>query len=173
MKNSTIFFITWLVSTLIIAMIGYAYFTEPVDIKGKDFSFIPPLNALFNGLALVNLLTAYYYIKVKKDRIRHRKHIIIALIFTLFFLIFYLIYHFSAEPTHYAGKGWIRYVYFFILISHVVLAAINLPLVIITLSFALNGKFDTHRKWAKITFPVWTYVSFTGILVFLLNYPYY
>ncbi len=173
MNNRRIFFFIWLVTVIIIGLIGLAYFLEPMEIKHQKRSFIPPLNATLNALALVNLITAYYHIKIKHDRKKHQRHIIIALGFTTLFLIFYLIYHFTTPPTRFMGSGVIKYFYYFILFTHVILAAINLPLVLITLQFAIRNELVWHRKFAKIAFPVWAYVSLTGILVFLFNLPYY
>ena len=89
------------------------------------------------------------------------------------FLISYVIYHSLAEETHFGGEGVIRYIYFFILITHIILAAAIVPLVLITLVRGLSNKFDKHRKIARWTFPLWLYVAVTGVVVYLMLRPYY
>jgi putative membrane protein len=89
------------------------------------------------------------------------------------FLIMYVVYHTLSDETHFGGQGWIRPVYYFLLITHIILAAVILPLILITLSRGLQQKFDKHRKIAKITLPLWLYVTVTGVIVYFMIAPYY
>ncbi len=132
--------------------------------------FLPPTNALLNGISLLFLIAGIYYILHNKVE-RHRKMMSYAMIFTALFLMLYLGYHFSAAPVHYSGK-W-RGLYLFILISHIFLAALNVPLVSLTIHAIVRKNNTLHKKWARITLPVWMYVNLTGILVFFFNWGNY
>jgi len=138
----------------------------------EDYIFLPKLNAILNGLSFISLVIAYRFIK-KGNKKRHVNFIILALIFTVLFLVSYLTYHFISPPTKFGGEGLIKYFYLFILLSHVLLAGVILPLIMITILLAIENKFDMHKKYATITLPLWLYVSLTGVIVFLLNSPYY
>ncbi len=130
---------------------------------------MPHLNALLNGLSAVLTLLGYYFIRRKMWRI-HRGFMLCAVVTSTLFLISYLIYHSHAGSIHFRRQGWMRPAYFSILISHTILAAAVLPLVIITLRRALAGRFDGHKRIARWTLPIWFYVSVTGVLVYLMLY---
>ncbi len=137
-----------------------------------EVGFLPPLNASINSLTALFLGAGFYFIK-KGNWKAHRNCMVTAFILSVLFLISYLIYHTSAAPTHFGGTGMIKYLYYFILITHIILAALIVPLVLITLYKALEQQFNQHKKWARWTWPLWMYVAVTGVLVYLFLYPYY
>jgi len=137
-----------------------------------NLSDLPPLNATLNGLALVLLLTGYGMIRSGR-RTAHKRCMIAAFGVSILFLISYLTYAFAGEEKRFGGTGWIRPVYFAILISHVLLAATVPVLASVTLILGLRESFDRHRRWARVTFPIWVYVSVTGVLIYLLLFAIY
>jgi putative membrane protein len=148
-------------------------------IKLKDFgynveplSFLPPIYATINGLTALVLIAAVIAIKNGKRKL-HEKLMTSAIVLSVAFLVMYVAYHMTADSTKFGGEGTIRYVYFFILITHIFLSIITIPLVLITYVRALAQKFDSHKKIAKITFPIWLYVAVTGVVVYLMISPYY
>lgn len=138
----------------------------------KPLSFLPPIYASINGLTAILLIVAVIAIKNGKRRL-HQNLMTTCIVFSVLFLVMYVAYHMTSESTAYGGEGWIRSVYFFILISHILLSIIIIPLVLITYSKTMLGDFMAHRKWAKYTFPVWLYVAVTGVIVYLMISPYY
>ncbi len=128
---------------------------------------LPPVNTALNALTAVFLIAGFSAIK-KKQRKRHIRLMCCATMTSFFFLIGYILYHYGHGETAFLGQGWIRPVYFFILISHIFLSALQLPLILITHFFALTKRFSYHKKIAKYTFPIWLYVSITGVLIFIL-----
>ncbi|MGA8942591.1 MAG: DUF420 domain-containing protein [Thermoactinomyces sp.] len=137
-----------------------------------DLTFLPMLNAVFNSFTTVFLLTAFYFIKKKNIRM-HRRFILAAFCSTALFLVTYLTYHALAPSTHFGGEGWIKPVYYFVLVTHIVLAAPTVFLALLTIVRGLHMQVDKHRKIARWTMPIWIYVSITGVLVYLLISPYY
>lgn len=130
-------------------------------------SSLPAANAAFNSLSALCLLAGYLRIR-RKDRATHKRFMLAATFFSALFLISYITYHSFHGDTHFPGQGWVRPAYFLLLISHIGLSMVALPLIFATLYFSLSGKFRFHRKVAIWTFPVWMYVSVTGVLVFLV-----
>lgn len=139
---------------------------------GVDFSFLPPLHASLNALAAVILVFAYYFIR-KKQVEAHRRSIYAAMICSALFLVSYVLYHFTTPETRFGGTGTIRMVYFFFLITHVVLAALILPFVLLTFNRAYTAQFDRHKRMARWVFPLWLYVAITGPICYLMLRPYY
>lgn len=137
-----------------------------------DLTIMPLFNAIFNSFTFVFLLAALFFI-VKKNVKLHRRFIYAAFTTTALFLINYVLYHYLAESTPFGGEGLIRYIYFFILISHILLAIIIVPLALFSFSSGFNMQIERHRKIARITMPLWLYVSLSGVLVYLLISPYY
>ncbi len=137
-----------------------------------DVSFLPHLNATLNFTSFVCLTAGYYFIR-RGNRAAHRRCMLGAVTAASVFLVSYLIYHFNHGATTFKGTGLARPVYFFILGTHTVLAAVIAPLVIITLSRALREKFMQHKRIARWTLPLWWYVSVTGVIVYLLLYHIY
>lgn len=133
---------------------------------------LPAVNAGLNGMATVLLTVGYVCIRRKKMA-AHRAAMLAAFAVSVAFLASYLTYHLQMAPTRFAGTGFIRPVYFAMLISHILLAMAIVPLVPITLALALRGRFERHRAWARWTFPIWYYVSVTGVLVYFLLYRWF
>ena len=133
---------------------------------------LAPLNALLNTTATILLLAGFYFIKQRRIR-EHRICMISAIVVSAAFLISYLIFHYEVGDILFTGRGWIRPVYFAILIPHVILAGVIVPLVLTTLYFALRSRFLSHRRIAKWTWPLWIYVSVTGVIVYLMLYQLY
>ncbi len=131
--------------------------------------YLPTLNAILNSTCTVLLLIGRSYIK-RNDRITHKKIMIAAFTVSVLFLISYLTYHAFHGTTHFAHEGLIRIVYFVILTSHTILAAVLAPMVLITLRRGLKEKFALHKKLAKWTYPIWLYVSVTGVIVYVMLY---
>jgi uncharacterized membrane protein YozB (DUF420 family) len=134
-------------------------------------TFFPALNAFLNGSSAVLIGTGYYFIKSGR-RNAHKRMMIAAFVTSTLFLISYLYYHLvlRAGVTHFQGEGMWRPVYFSILISHTFLAAVVVPFILITLYRALSGKFARHRAIARYTFPIWMYVSVTGVVIYVMLY---
>jgi len=138
-----------------------------------SFSWLPPTNALLNGTSAALLLTGFFFIRNGR-RDAHRRCMLAALAVSTLFLIGYLTYHAMAGTTLYTGQGWIRPTYYAILYTHMLLAIAVPPLAIASLIYALSGRFDRHRRIARVTFPIWLYVSVTGVVVYLMlrgDYP--
>ena len=138
----------------------------------KPLSFLPPIYASTNGLTALLLIVALVAIK-RGNRELHQKLMTTCVILSVLFLLMYIAYHMTSESTPFGGEGVIRYVYFFILISHIVLSIIIIPLVLITYSKAYLNKLQSHKLWARYTFPIWLYVAVTGVVVYLMISPYY
>lgn len=130
---------------------------------------LPALNATLNAISFVFLVTGYVLIR-RGRREAHRNCMVAALITSALFLTSYVIYHFNVGSVPFQKTGWIRMVYFAVLIPHVILAAAIVPLVVITVSRALSRRYDKHRRIARWTLPLWLYVSITGVIVYLMLY---
>lgn len=137
-----------------------------------DLTFLPMLNAIFNSFTTVFLVAALFFIKQKNIQM-HRRFILSAFASTALFLVTYLTYHALAESTSYGGEGILVPIYYFILITHIVLAAVIVPLALFSLVWGLSMKVEKHRRIARWTMPLWLYVSVTGVLVYLMISPYY
>jgi len=138
----------------------------------KPLSFLPPIYATINGCTAILLIWAVAAIK-KGNRNLHERLMKLAIACSVLFLVMYVAYHLTSDSTPYGGTGFMRPLYFFILISHIVLSIGIIPLVLITYVKALAQRFDKHKKIAKITFPIWLYVAITGVIVYLMISPYY
>ena len=158
-----------IVSIVIPVVIGILF---KVQIEGYDFSFLPAIYATINGITAVLLICAVIAIKNKRQKL-HEGLIKTCMGLSASFLIMYVLYHMTSVSTPFGGTGWIRNVYFFILITHILLSVGVIPLVLFTFLKAWRKDFKTHRKWAKIAFPIWLYVAVTGVIVYLMISPYY
>jgi putative membrane protein len=138
----------------------------------EPLSFLPPIYATINGLTAVLLIGSIIAIK-NGNRKLHEQLNTTALIFSALFLVMYVAYHMTSESTKFGGEGVIKYVYYFILISHILLSIVVIPFVLFTYMRAKLGQFPQHKKIAKITFPLWLYVAVTGVVVYLMISPYY
>jgi uncharacterized membrane protein YozB (DUF420 family) len=130
---------------------------------------LPAVNATLNGISAVLLMIGYVLVRQRKLE-QHRRVMIAAFSTSVLFLICYVIYHANVGSKRFPGQGPIRSVYFFVLITHVVLAALVPPMAIITLSRGLRARYDTHRRIARWTLPIWLYVSVTGVIVYVMLY---
>lgn len=135
-------------------------------------SFLPPIYATINGITAVVLVAAVLAIK-KGNRLLHERLMKTAIALSVAFLGMYVAYHMTADSTKFGGEGTIKMIYYFILITHIVLSVVIIPLVLVTYVRALSQRFDAHKKLAKITFPIWLYVAVTGVIVYLMISPYY
>lgn len=139
---------------------------------GFDIHVFALINAVINSA--VSLLLIWALIAVKgKNYLLHKKLMLTAIILSVLFLVSYIAHHLLAGDTVYGGEGNIRYFYYFILITHIILAAIILPFILFTAYRSLTGEYDKHKKLARYTWPLWLYVSVTGVLVYLMISPYY
>ena len=166
----------WIIAVSIIIPVVVAIL---FSVKLKDFgiqveplTFLPPIYATINGFTAIVLVAAVIAIK-NGNQIVHERLMTTAIALSLAFLVMYIAYHMTADSTKFGGEGSIRYVYFFLLLSHIVLSIIVVPLVLITYVRALAQRFDRHRKIARITFPIWLYVAVTGVIVYVMISPYY
>lgn len=149
------------------------------NMKLKDFgidveplSFLPPIYATTNGITAIVLLLAVSAIK-KGNRKLHEKLIKFAISLSVLFLLLYIAYHMTSDSTKYGGEGVIAYIYYFILITHILLSIVVIPFVLITYVRAISNNFERHKKIARITFPLWLYVAVTGVIVYIMISPYY
>ena len=137
-----------------------------------DLNIFPALNATLNGISAVLIATGRAFIR-RRNIAAHRACMIAAVVTSTVFLASYVYYHAHVRSVHFPGTGWVRPVYFSILISHTLLAAAVPPLVLITLTRALRQRFDSHRSIARWTYPIWLYVSITGVVVYIMLYRIY
>jgi uncharacterized membrane protein YozB (DUF420 family) len=137
-----------------------------------DYSIFPALNAGLNGASAIMITSGRVLIRRQKVRL-HRACMITAVATSSLFLISYLYYHAHVGSVHFPGQGWVRPLYFAILISHTLLAATVVPLVVVSLTYAMRRRFDRHRRIARWTYPVWLYVSVTGVVVYVMLYQIY
>jgi len=143
------------------------YFHPPVDVAGTQLAFLPALDALLNALAAVALVTGFVFIRSGRVG-AHRAFMFTAFVFSSLFLVAYITNYALHGEMHFQGQGSIRWVYFPLLISHIILAVVALPMILITFFLSLSGRFPAHRRLARWTFPIWLYVSVTGVIVYLM-----
>ncbi|MEX2602160.1 MAG: DUF420 domain-containing protein [Balneolaceae bacterium] len=148
-------------------LIWLIYFNDTTGRQADWTGNLPALNALLNSASAILIMTGYSAIR-RGNYLLHMRLMMSAFVTSSLFLISYLIYHFYTGHTPFPGEGWIRPAYFTILISHIILSAFVLPLVLTSFYFAWSGKFGTHRRVSKWTLPVWLYVSVTGVLIFFI-----
>lgn len=134
--------------------------------------FLPPIYATINGITALLLVLALVAIKAKKIQI-HQRLMQSCIVLSLVFLVMYIAYHMTTDPTPFGGEGYMKTLYFFILISHIILSIALIPLVLISYVRAFQKEFPAHKKISKITFPIWLYVASTGVIVYLMIAPYY
>jgi len=161
----------WLVSIVVfvtVLMMRRIKFDSTVD-----FSFLPFVYSLLNTVTFFLLLAGFYAIRFRKNIHWHRRFMTIAIGTSALFLLGYIWYHFTSEATSYCGQGYFRLIYFVLLITHIILAALILPFILFTYIRALTGQFDRHKAMAKWVFPIWLYVSISGPIVYLMLRPCY
>jgi len=138
----------------------------------KPLSFLPPIYATINGITAVVLVTSVMAVRRGRRKL-HENLMKFAIFLSVCFLAMYVAYHMTAESTKFGGEGVIRYVYYFILITHILLSIVIIPFVLITYVRAIAQSFERHKKLARITYPLWLYVAITGVIVYLMISPYY
>ena len=143
-----------------------------VKIEGYDFRFLPGIYASINALTSVLLIMSYFLIRFGKRR-AHEFLMKICIGLSASFLMLYVLYHMTTASTTYGGQGTLKYVYYFVLVSHILLSVIITPLVLFTFSRAISGNFERHKALAKFTFPIWLYVAISGVAVYWMISPYY
>lgn len=150
-----------------IFLIWFIYLKEPAEASGNWVYFLPYLNCTLNFITSIFLVTGYRAIKRGQKEL-HKKLMYSSLVSSALFLVSYLLYHHFHGDTKFMAEGPIRYFYFFILISHILLSMVQVPLILTTFFLAYRENFILHKKWARWTFPIWLYVSITGVLIFFL-----
>jgi len=158
------------VSILIPVVVAILFTVRLPNVAPLDF--LPPIYASINALTALILVVAYIAILNKKIKL-HETLMKIAIGLSLVFLVMYVAYHMTSNPTPYGGDGMIKYVYYFILISHIILSIGIIPMVLVTYVRAISKRFADHKKIAVITFPIWLYIAVTGVIVYLMIAPYY
>lgn len=138
----------------------------------KPLSFLPPIYATTNGITAVLLVVAVMAVR-RGNRRLHELLMKVAISLSVAFLAMYVAYHMTSVETKFGGEGIIRYVYYFILITHIILSIVVIPFVLITYVRAISNSFERHKKIARITYPLWLYVAVTGVIVYLMISPYY
>lgn len=156
--------------SIVIPVAVAALFGVKIDIELPVF--LPPIYATINAITAIFLVLAV--ISIKKGNIKKHELLIKgALICSGLFLVLYILYHMTSDSTKFGGEGFIKYIYFFILLTHIVLSIVVIPFVLTTFVRGLNREDEKHRKIAKYTFPLWLYVAVTGVIVYLMINPYY
>lgn len=156
--------------SIIIPVLVALIFNIKLDIK--PLTFLPPIYALLNAITSILLVVALVAIKQNK-KTKHEILMKICLLFSALFLILYMLYHISSESTKFEGEGILETFYYIVLISHIILSIIVIPFVLISFSRAINNQFESHKKIARIAYPLWLYVTVSGVIVYILISPYY
>ncbi len=169
-KTARLFIFT-VSAVVFIAVVILSRVTIEVDL-GFNVHVFATVNAVINSLVSVLLLAALSAVK-KGNYLAHRNMMLSAMVLSIIFLVSYIAHHLFSGSTTFGGTGTIRYIYFFILITHIFLAAVILPFILFTAYRGLTSEFPAHRKLARITWPIWFYVSLTGVVVYLMISPYY
>lgn len=156
-----------LVSAAATAFLFWLIYIHPAAASSTQYAFLPALNAILNGLAAVSLLIGYTFIRAHRMR-AHRASMITAFVFSTLFLASYILHHALHGDVRYPAHAALRSVYLPLLASHIILATIALPLVLVTFFFSLSGRIPQHRKVARWTFPLWLYVSVTGVITYMM-----
>ncbi|MDB4014946.1 DUF420 domain-containing protein [Flavobacteriaceae bacterium] len=171
-SKSTLKYKNWIILVSIAIPVVVAFLFRIRLENVKSLSFLPPIYAAVNGYTAIILLVALWAIKNRKINL-HEQMMKTAIGLSLAFLIMYVAYHITSDPTPFGGEGAIKTVYYIILISHIVLSVAIIPLVLISFVRGISQQFTQHRKIARITFPIWLYVTITGVIVYYMISPYY
>ena len=158
------------VSVLIPVVVAVLFTVRLPNVAPLDF--LPPIYASINALTAMILVVAFVAIRQKKIKL-HESLMKSAIALSLVFLVMYVAYHMTSDPTPYGGDGMLRYIYYFILISHIILSIGIIPMVLVTYVRAISKRFTDHKKISVITFPIWLYIAITGVVVYLMISPYY
>lgn len=162
----------WVLTALILALVAVMRGPKIPLPEGWSFAFLPPVHAVLNTLVAATLIAALWAVKSGKIPL-HRSFIGMAMGLSVLFLLCYVAYHFTTVETRYGGAGWMRGVYFFFLITHIVLAGVSLPFILFTFISGWTNQFAKHRRLARWVFPMWLYVALTGPICYWMLRPYY
>ncbi|MEM9547398.1 MAG: DUF420 domain-containing protein [Bacteroidota bacterium] len=160
----------WIITGAVLILVGMMRQIK-IDV-GIDFSFLPPLHASFNVAVAMALVAALYFIK-QKNIAAHRTSIFVAMFFSFLFLLSYVAYHFTTEETKYCMEGTSKFIYFILLISHIVLAGVSLPFILFTFIKGFTYQVEKHKQLARWVWPVWFYVAVSGPICYLMLRPCY
>ncbi len=155
------------VSAAATAFLFWLIYVHPATASSTQYAFLPALNALLNGLSATALLIGYTFIRARRIQ-AHRAAMITAFIFSTLFLVSYILHHALHGDVRYPAHAALRSVYLPLLASHIILAVVALPLVLVTFFVSLTGRIREHRKIARFTFPLWLYVSVTGVITYIM-----
>jgi len=156
-----------LISAAATAFLFWLIYVHPAAASSSQYAFLPALNALLNGLSATALLIGYTFIRARHIK-AHRAAMITAFAFSTLFLVSYILHHALHGDVRYPAHAALRSLYLPLLASHIVLAVVALPLVLVTFFFSLTGRIREHRKVARFTFPLWLYVSVTGVITYVM-----
>lgn len=163
---------TWIVIlSIAVPLIVAALFTVKIP-NVEPLSFLPPIYATVNAITALVLAIALWAIKNKKTRL-HENLMKFAIMLSVAFLAMYVAYHMTSDSTKFGGEGIVKYIYYFVLITHILLSIVVIPFVLVTYVRAITNNFERHKKIARITFPLWLYVAVSGVIVYLMISPYY
>jgi len=162
--------VAYVITAAVLVLVGVMRRVK-IDL-GVDFSFLPPYHAAFNVVVAISLVFALIFVK-KKNIDAHRKSIATAMFFSFLFLLSYVLYHFTTMETKYCGEGTMRTVYFILLISHIILAAVSLPFILITFIKGFTWQVESHKRLARWVWPVWFFVAVSGPVCYLMLRPCY
>lgn len=163
----------WIFTIAVWLLVGAMRRPEKIPLpEGFDLDFLPAVHAMLNSLVAVLLVVGLVMIKRGNVRL-HKMAVSAAMVCSALFLVCYVAYHFTTEETNFGGEGVMRTIYFGILISHIVLAAVSLPFILLTWMYGFTNQFSEHRSMSKLVFPVWLYVAVTGPICYLMLRPYY
>jgi putative membrane protein len=171
-ERRMMFLIATLSILIPVAVAALFFLDKSVADASVDVSFQPPLHAVLNSLTAIALIVGYYNIKRNNIKV-HRASMLTAFGLSAIFLVSYVTYHFLGERTIYGGEGTLKYIYYFVLLTHIVLAVVIVPLVLLSVYFGITNQLSRHRRISRWTFPIWLYVAISGVLVYLLISPYY
>ena len=164
--------VIWVVTAAVLVLVGLMQQVK-IDLpEGVDLSFLPAVHAIINSSVVALLIAALLFVK-RGNVVAHQRAISFAMGLSVLFLLCYVSYHFTNEATRYGGEGLLRFVYLILLISHIVLAAVSFPFILLTWMYAYTNQIQQHRWLAKMVFPVWLYVAATGPICYLMLRPYY
>lgn len=161
---------TWILSIAIPVVVAILFRVRIPN--AEPLVYLPPIYATINAVTAILLVLAVINIR-RGNRFLHEVFMKSCIVLSVIFLGMYVAYHMTSDPTPFGGTGTIKYVYYIILVSHIVLSITVIPLVLVTYVRAITGRFPQHKKIAKITFPVWLYVAVTGVIVYIMISPYY
>ena len=162
--------VAWVITVIVLLLVGMMRRVK-LDVD-MDFSVLPAVNAILNTCTALVLIVAYYFIR-RKEIEKHRRMMYVAIMLSFVFLMSYVLYHFTTPETAFCREGWIRTVYFIVLITHVFLAAVIFPFVLFTFIRGFTGQYVRHKNMARWVYWVWLYVAVSGPVVYLMLSPCY